>query len=48
LADGTSGKSVLEEGREVKMAIKMGDESWEIKSEVREGESHRMNEESYG
>ena len=48
LADGTPGESVLEEGREVEVAIKMGDESWEIESEIREGESHRMNEESYG
>jgi len=48
LADGTPSESVLEEGGEVKVAIKMGDEGWEIKSEIREGESHRMNEESYG
>ena len=48
LADGTPGESVLEEGGEVKVAIKMGDEGWEIKLEIREGESHRMNEESYG
>ena len=48
MTDGTPGESVLEEGREVEVAIKMGDESWKIKSEIREGESHCMNEESYG
>jgi hypothetical protein len=48
LAGGPPGESVLEEGGEVKVAIEMGDEGWEIKSEIREGESDRMNEESYG
>ena len=48
MADGPSGESVLEEGREVEMAIKMRDEGWEIESEVKERESHRMDEESNG
>ena len=48
MANGTPGESVLEEGGEVKVAIEMGYEGWEIKSEIREGESHRMNKESYG
>ena len=48
MAGGTSGESVLEEGREVEVAIKMRDESWEIKSEIKERESHRMDEESNG
>ena len=48
MAEGPSGEGVLEEGREVEMAIEMRDESWEIESEIKERESHRMDEESNG